>query len=165
MTDRQDRPSVAVRDATGSDAEIVARLNRIVQALHVEALPEYFKPLSAQKCLPEEFVRIMQEDDSFIGIAVVDQEPVGYIYAQFICRPEDIFRQAFQAVYIHHLVVLPEHRRLGIGRRLVDYVKQSACRRNVTAIGTDVWAFNRDARLFFERCGLSVINEKMFGTL
>ncbi|MDH3228697.1 MAG: GNAT family N-acetyltransferase [Alphaproteobacteria bacterium] len=150
-----------VRAATQDDCAAIARLNGIVQDIHAAALPDLFKPVPAGACPSAAILEMMREDGAFMGLAEVDGTCAGYVYARIVRRPETAFRYAVVMVYVHHISVQPAFRGQGIGRELVAFVISRARRENIRTVAADVWSFNHAAKSFFERCGLSVFNERM----
>lgn len=150
-----------IREAVPGDCDAIARMNAILQKMHADELPALFK---ADGGWSQADVRqTMEETGTLFGVAEMQGALVGYIYARSAGRPESAFRHAMEMVVIHHLVVLPRYRRMGVGSGLFDYAKSAAERANVQVIIADVWSFNDRARSFFQRCGLSVCNESLSG--
>ena len=151
-----------VRLATLNDAEIISALNAEVQTVHAEALPHLFKPASPET-FPASFVRqLLADPDTRIFLGSLDDEPVGYLYAQIIKRPETALRYAWEHLHIHHLSVHRTQHRRGCGRALIQAVIQFAKEHGITAITLDVWSFNTPARSFFTTQGFTVYNENMW---
>ena len=151
-----------IRDATDADCEAISRLNNSVQALHARALPRLFKPASPNSFSPEEIAACIAREGSILGIALEGGQPAGYIYAAIERRDADARRYATERVYIHHIAVSPAHRRQGVGRDLVDYVKAKSAEKGIRTIALDFWSFNDAARAFFQSCGFSTFNERMW---
>ena len=53
-----------------------------------------------------------------------------------------------------NVAVAAEHRRRGVGRRLMDFVKADAREKGFPRIELDVWAFNEGAKQFYEAVGM-----------
>ena len=58
---------------------------------------------------------------------------------------------------IINLAVHPNHRRAGVGRRLLTAVTRYCLRRGVTLVWLRVRASNRSARAFYRRCGFRAV--------
>jgi len=151
-----------VRLATPNDAELISALNAEVQKVHVEALPHLFKPASPET-FPASFVRqLLANPDTCIFIGSLHDEPVGYLYAQIIRRPETELRHAWERLHIHHISSHPAHHRRGCGHALIQAVVQFAKEHGLTTMTLDVWSFNTQARSFFATEGFTVYNENMW---
>jgi GNAT superfamily N-acetyltransferase len=151
-----------VRLATLSDAELISALNAEVQTVHAEALPHLFKPASPET-FPVSVVRQwLAEPDTRIFIGSLHDEPIGYIYAQIIRRPETALRHAWERMHIHHISVHRSQQRRGCGHALIQAVVQCAKEHGITTITLDVWSFNTQARSFFAMEGFTVYNENMW---
>jgi ribosomal protein S18 acetylase RimI-like enzyme len=151
-----------VRLANLNDAKIISALNTEVQTVHAEALPHLFKPTSPET-FPASFVRhLLADPDTCIFIGSLHDEPVGYLYAQIIRRPETALRHAWERLHIHHISVHQAHHRRGCGQALIQAVVQFAKEQGITTITLDAWSFNTPARTFFATQGFSVYNENMW---
>jgi ribosomal protein S18 acetylase RimI-like enzyme len=144
---------VAVRPATMDDAEIIARQTSAVQQLHTDALPDIFKPPSAELFPPAKLTTLIRDPSAIVAVAEADGRIVGHIYGAVVNRPENAFNRPGSHVYIHQIGVDAECRRQGVGTALVEFVLHRARAMGVTAVHVDHWAFNRRAAGFFEACG------------
>jgi ribosomal protein S18 acetylase RimI-like enzyme len=149
-----------IRRADKQDVDALAALNAHVQSIHAAAVPSLFRNEPPALEVAEAFRGWLEDPAAFVLIA---QEglPCGYIYAQFLERPESWIRPAFRVCNISHIAVRPESRRKGVARQLIAAVEEEAARRGVTRIELDVWSFNREARETFLRIGFEVFNERM----
>jgi ribosomal protein S18 acetylase RimI-like enzyme len=86
------------------------------------------------------------EDGVIVGFALCEHEQVASPTWQW---PRDVF-------VIVDLVVLPEHRRRGIGEALLRAVEEEARARGVAALDLNTAAPNEAARRFYERHGYRV---------
>jgi ribosomal protein S18 acetylase RimI-like enzyme len=150
-----------IRRATASDAGIVSQLNREVQQLHADALPHLFKPPAGEAFSPAAFAELVADEEARVLIGCVEGVPVGYIYAQFVRRPENAFRHALDICYVQHLSVDRAYHKRGYGEQLLGAVIALARARGIMRIELDVWAFNTNARGFFASQGFAVFNERM----
>ena len=149
-----------VRRATASEAATVAWLNRHVQQLHADAAPRLFKQ-PGEGIDAEVFAEIIARPDTHVLIGYADGEPVGYVVAQVVHRPEHPFRHALDLVYVDQIAVAPAHRRRGYGARLLREAVALAEAAGISRVELDVWAFNAGARRFFVGQGFGVFNERM----
>ncbi len=83
-------------------------------------------------------------------------------YVEIRRRPENGFRFANDAVYLHHLSVRPAEQRRGIGRALMVAVRALAAAEGIAHVELDVWTFNDRARRFFAQQGFVTYNERMW---
>jgi hypothetical protein len=68
-----------MRRAGLQDAELLARLNRDVQQLHVDAHPRLFKAVSDDETVTAWFADLLAKPDAHLLIGLGGAEPVGYI--------------------------------------------------------------------------------------
>ena len=104
-------PPVVLRKAADQDAPI---LLRIMQAAFEEYVGRLDPPSAAHTETIENVRKRLSEGSAVL--ASIDDEPVGFAFYQ----PQDTH------LYFSRLSVLPEYRRRGIGRALIDFVEQRA---------------------------------------
>jgi ribosomal protein S18 acetylase RimI-like enzyme len=150
-----------IRLATISDAKSIAELNGDVQRLHANALPQLFKQPIVDGATVADFENKICAENQFIWLALDLNVAAGYVFAQVLEQPETQRQFEHRLVYVHHISVRPEYQGRGIGRALLNAVKNRAVEIGIHRMALDVWRFNEDARQFFRDYGLEVYNEKM----
>ena len=100
----------------------------------------------------------MQDEKSFVFLAVLSGRPIGMIVASFVQRLP-IYRDR-DSLAIGDTVVHSEHRRKGIFRELLCHVEEKAKAggAKMMEIAVDL---DNPARLAYENSGFSVRQEKM----
>ena len=146
------RMTIDIRRAKPSDAAIVAELNADVQALHVAAVPWFFKEGGMKL---EAVERLLEAPDNLVLLAEADAAPVGYLFAEHRRIPETPLIYPYEILHVHHISVRESHRRAGVGRALMDALRTAGKERDVERISADVWSFNDRAKRFFDSHGLS----------
>ena len=151
-----------IRKAKPEQAGEIASLNEAVQKMHAEHHPGVFKyPADAEEM--ERFFRDrMSDEDSFVFIARVSGQAVGYVWCTIERKPENVFKYAQEKIYIHQLSVNTEYRRKGVGRRLVGAVEALAGDNGISTLALDSWEYNKEAHAFFEQLGFSCFNINMW---
>lgn len=144
---------IQVRAAQATDAETISTLSAEVQALHARALPELFKPADASSFPPAAVRGLLRDQDWVFLVACVDAAVVGYASAQIQRRAETSIRHAQSTLSIQWLGVKAEWRRRGVGRALIEAVRNEAERLDLAALLLDVWSFNAEARGFYDAMG------------
>jgi len=140
---------IVIRPAEAPDGE---RLLALIDALaDYEHLPR-----------PDGGARARLLEDAFGGkprftalLAEVDNQAVGYAiyletYSSFLALP---------TLYLEDIFILPEHRRLKIGRRLFLCCVEEARRRNCGRMEWVVLDWNRPAQEFYEKMGARRLTE------
>lgn len=143
-----------VRIAKPEDAERINELRRQVNELHVNGRPNHFKEGFHQELQDHVYLYLT----GGIGYAAVEEEDGqirGMVLVDYIDRPESPYRYAERFAHIAEICVDEKHRRQGIGKRLLDFVKADAKEKGFSRIELDVWAFN-DALAFYEAQGYTV---------
>lgn len=150
--------NIQIRSAGPEDAAAISTLNAEVHKLHAEAEPRFFKPPSEETFPPRTVQAVMERADHFFYLAVVDDQPAGYVYFEIRRLEENPFCYAVDQAYIHQLGVSPEFQGLGCGKKLMEAVKAMAVERNLQMIALDTWAFNHHAQGFFASQGYERFN-------
>jgi diamine N-acetyltransferase len=155
----------AVRLATLDDAEIIARQTSTVQQLHTDALPDIFRPASAELFPQAKLAALLQDPNSVVAVAEMNGKIAGHIYGEIVRRAENAFNWPQAHMYIHQIGVEEGTHRQGVGRALVEFVRHHALDLGLTEIRVDHWAFNARAARFFEACGFRPMKIVMRQTL
>ena len=146
---------IAVRLATMDDAEIIARQTSSIQQLHNEALPQMFKPPSAELLPPRRLAALIQDSSFIVAVAEMDSKIVGHIYGAIVNRTENEFHPPHTYIYINQISVDEDVRRRGVGMALINFMRDRARALGLTVMQVDHFAFNARAGAFFEACGFS----------
>jgi ribosomal protein S18 acetylase RimI-like enzyme len=155
------RPAVVVRPAEERDVRAIARLNRLVQALHAEAEPAFFRPPEDMPGL-EAFHQVgLGAEGRTTLVAEVGPEVVGYVALVLQDRGAHTFAWAHRRLYVDQVGVDPAHRRSGVGRALMAAVEEQARALSVGEVALDTWAFNEEAQAFFRALGYGVYNLRL----
>jgi GNAT superfamily N-acetyltransferase len=146
------RAEFELRLARLGDEACLARLNASVQALHLAARPEFFKPTAADEVCAW-FKALLEKPTTRCWLAEVSHEAVGYLLMCEHQRAENTFCLARRWHEIDQVSVEPAFRGRGIGRALVEAALRAASDSGVTEIELSSWAFNTEAHALFRRCG------------
>lgn len=146
-----------MRRATPSDADRISEIAASVQELHAAALPSVFQ-VEARASLPAALISaLLTRADHYVSVAQMRDTPDGYLYAELQRRPATPVKCPVERLYVHQMGVLPTTRCRGVGSALLDAVREFARDAGVTQLALDVWAFNADARQFYERRGFAIM--------
>ena len=132
-----------IRDATAVDAPVLLRMMRRL-AEHPPAIP--FDEGEVRTAL-EKFL-----GDAELGQAWLlwlDEEPVGYVILTFGYSFEFRGRDAF----VDELYIEPEFRRMGLGRRAMEFMEKKARELGVNAVHLEVDRGNDGAAELYRRAG------------
>lgn len=139
--------SVTLRDATANDAEAMFEL--------IVALAEYEKLAHQVTGSVDDLRSHLFGERRYIEaiVAEVDGQAVGfalffYNYSTFLTRP---------GIYLEDLFVLPNYRRLGIGRALLTHLAQRAIAEGCGRLEWSVLDWNEPAIAFYKRLGADVL--------
>ena len=153
---------VEIIDAKEHHVSDIIDLNVIIQRLHSEQFPGIFKYPVEESELKSEFNNLINKEHHHVFVAIKNMEVVGYIFAQYSKRADSPLIFAGDKLYVHHICVSENFRKMGIGSMLFARIEELANKYNVNEIGLDVWNFNKHAHSFFKAYGFETYNEKMW---
>jgi GNAT superfamily N-acetyltransferase len=140
---------VTVRPAAEADVELVYSL--------IVALAEYEQAPEQVVGTPELLRRWLFGDAPAAEalVAEVDGVPAGFAlfhgtFSTWECQP---------GIWLEDLFVLPEHRRFGVGGRLLSRVAKIAVDRGYTRLGWTALDWNEMALSFYRKIGATVLEE------
>lgn len=151
---------IKIRLATSSDIDDIVSLCLEVQNVHETLFPEQFKPIDPV-ALSEFFKDRLNEKDTFILLANIDESVVGYLKLNLIKRPAHLFRKGAQHMEADQICVTKSARRKGVARSLLEKAKEIARERGINRLALTVWSMNSDAKRSFEQLGFSTFRERM----
>ena len=98
-------------------------------------------------------MHLIEDDDKIVGYALIEERKSPYDeYDSFV---EDHY------AFIYELVVLPEYRIKGYGRKLMEEAQKWAKSRKLTSIELNVLSNNHSAKAFYERNGFEEYQVKL----
>ena len=98
-------------------------------------------------------------------VAFVNNEPKGYVVAEIREMPETSRVFEHTMVYVHDISVRPDSQGHGIGKALLDAVKQRGDEKGISLLALDTWTFNEKALRFFQRYGLVPYNVRLWNKI
>jgi ribosomal protein S18 acetylase RimI-like enzyme len=151
--------TINVRRATPADVADIAGLALEIQDVHVAGRPDLFKPGGVESI--DQIAHRVGADGQFYWVATLGDTPVGYAYARLVDEPESRWRYATRLLMLDQMGVAKGHRSRGVGEALWNAVLGTAAEERAERVVLNVWAFNRDARRFYERLGFRAFHERL----
>lgn len=155
-----DAAALEIRRAARDDVEALASLRPFVHDRHVQAHPDYFKPLSrdvAARLAESWFSRA----DIHVLLASLAGEPIGYLVATIAERPEVEALHARRVVVIDQIAVETGAQGQGCGKALLAAGVALARELGVSAVDLEVYHFNAGPRAFFLSQGSQPLRERL----
>ena len=148
-----------IRQADTTDIDIIEKLNREVQEIHIRNYPHIFKETSSEEV--KSWIRsLLEAKNVYIFMACEETEIVGYVICRTLTQPENPFKYAEKFAYIDHICVTQSQRRHGVGRKLMEHAIAHAVNLGFDRIELDVYYKNTNAREAFEKIGFKTSCEK-----
>ena len=146
--------------ARATNLDDIVGLNHVVQNLHAEQEPCYFRPFD--EAAVTEFIRNALDDPSVTFLLAVEGEkPLGYA----MLRVQDPAGHAYalprRFVELEQIAVAADSRRHGVGAALIDEVLALAESLAIPNLELSVWHFNEDAHRLFRRKGFKRCWQRM----
>ncbi|GAB5492201.1 MAG: GNAT family N-acetyltransferase [Phototrophicaceae bacterium] len=154
---------IIIRQATLSDANLLAELVITVHQLHVDNMPERFKPLKPDNvALIANYERHLANANTTIYIAEVDTIAVGFVMCIYIIIPENPYVYSKGDFHIDQISVNTDYQGQGVGKLLMQQAMQKAQELKADIVTLGVSAFNERAIQFYEDLGFSTMSQKMW---
>jgi GNAT superfamily N-acetyltransferase len=127
----------------------------VTDAKAVNILSSNLDILSIEQTLQNFINAVLQSKDHTAFVAEYENEIVGWIGAS-----QAIMIEVMPHCEINGLVIDQDHRGMGIGKLLIDKVKQWAREKNNSKIGLHCNVKRTDAHLFYEHLGFAEIKQQ-----
>lgn len=128
----------------------IVHLKKQIHDLHVQGRPDLFQPQVHEAALTDFF----DSERMRLLLAEKDGTAVGYVLMQTVCREANPYMKERRYLHVEEFCVAQAYRHGGIGRLLMNAVRQYAAEAGCPRIELDVWAFNEDAKQFYEAVGM-----------
>lgn len=143
-----------IRRADAGDIAGINRLLRQVLNIHHHGRPDLFRA-DAKKYTDEELKVILADDEKPVFVASDEENRIlGYAFCAIIQHNGNHILTDIKTLYIDDLCVEEAVRGQHIGRRLYEHVLAFAREAGCYNVTLNVWACNKDAMKFYEKCGL-----------
>ena len=134
---------ITIREMTANDATVVNALSK-----------QLGYPLSIEQTL-QNINAVLQSKDHTAFVAEYENKIVGWIGAS-----QAIMIEVMPHCEINGLVIDQDHRGIGIGKLLIDKVKQWAREKNNSKIGLRCNVKRTEAHLFYQHLGFTEIKQQ-----
>ena len=143
-----------------TDTLLLSKLNHDVQEIHNKIEPDIFKPHSTED-MKIFFDTILKREIYSAYVVFYDEDPAGYMIILQRNYSDTQYGKKHSAIHIEHICVESKYKGKGIGKALIDFVKEIAKESSVDRIELDYWTGNKNAGEFFKSQGFETYNEKM----
>jgi ribosomal protein S18 acetylase RimI-like enzyme len=140
--------------------EVITKLNEYVLNFHFNNHPNIFNEYNYE-IMFQKYNEYLNNDNIQSMIVYDNDEAVGY--ALFYKReyPEHIFKKEHSSIYIDQMCVKPNYQRKGIGKIIVNFIKEYCNNKNIKRIELSVWSDNLIAKDFYKKAGFENYLENM----
>jgi len=156
--------TLSLRAARPEDRDAYFALFAEVQALHVAARPDLFRPAANDEAFARHFADAVAAPHKQIVLAWLVGEAVGAIHWEATrLDASDLYLIDRPILWIESLIVRAHLRRKGIARALVGLARRAAAEQGIADIALEVWEFNEEAHRAFAALGLEPHARTMLG--
>ncbi len=142
-----------IRRAQIKDIEQINELLNDVLNIHHQGRSDLFKS-DTKKYTDEQLIEIINDDDRPVFVLEEDGLILGYAFCIFQQHLNDNILTDVRTLYIDDLVVRKQYRGRHLGKQLYEYVKKFSRESGCHNLTLNVWAFNENARKFYESLGM-----------
>lgn len=150
---------MTVRPAQADDLDALGELLRIVDDLHAELLPTYFRKVRGRGNRRDTLERVLKSHDEVMLVVDEGAGAVGLIHVQIYDTPPVPIMVPRRRAHIDNIVVAEGARRRGYGAALVDAATRWARERGASEILLTVWTGNEAAERFYARLDFQRVNQ------
>lgn len=159
--------AVIVRPARRDDWPAARDLLREADDLHAKLAPDYFR--SAPRG-DDEWQHLLDEENGAVLVALLsdgaaDAGPVAVLVARLYDTPDNPMMVQRRRLHIETVVVSREHRRRGVGRRLMAEAAAWGRRHGAVEVVLTTWVGNDGAEAFYARLGYRVLSRVLYAPL
>lgn len=148
-----------VREATVADIDAIVGLGREAHAHHAAALPDMFQPEGPEAFTALDVHALFANPQCLLLVAESAGVPVGYLQAEVQDLPATSVKRASRLLYIRQMGVAATYRGSGVGRALLQAVRDRFPRYGVDRMALDVYVFNKAARRLYKSVGFVPVRE------
>lgn len=152
--------NVSIRRATKRDYKSISELLQILHVLHVKNRDDVY--LENDNILTEnQYMNILKNDNKMIYVAINQDIVIGYILSSMIKIDQSSVCKKDKILYIDEIIINNKYRRMGIGKRLIEYIKQKGNDIGCKTVQVNVWSFNNCAIEFYKKNGFTTRNIRL----
>ena len=141
-----------VRHGRESDLSQLKILHMALLDVHHQGYPDLF-PAPPEE-IPDETMREMFfADNALVLVCEKSGKISGYAYGTERKVENSHFTIERRYIQVNDLYVLPECRKQGIGRALLEACREHSLKRGISTLEIGVYAFNQDALVFYNKLG------------
>ena len=150
-------PTTLIRPAIAQDYESICRLFQALDEYHVRLAPRHYQAFDGPPRSRERFSALISKADHYFFVAIVGTEIVAFVNGGLGQSPPFPMFLPRTFVEVANLVVDASQRQRGIGRTLIQRVREWGEHREVDAVRLDVIGGNVLASRFYADLGFRQI--------
>lgn len=142
-----------IRRAENKDISQLLEILKQVESVHQKGRPDLFKK-DGVKYTSDDLIKLVSDDTHPIFVASEGEKILGYGFCVLEEYKSSSFMVDRKSIYIDDICVDENSRRMGVGSRIFEYIKNYAKSIGCYNITLNVWKCNRAAEKFYESLGM-----------
>lgn len=145
-----------VRRAKINDVDEILSLLVQVNNVHSVNRPDIFI-MNKTKYSKNELIKMIKDEKNLIFVAVDDEGHVlGHAFCVIQPHMNDNNLMKFSSLYVDDICVDENARKIKVGTKLFEHVKEYAKENDIYNITLNVWDKNEAAMSFYKKCGMHI---------
>jgi diamine N-acetyltransferase len=154
-----DYNNIQIKDE--KNVKIISKLNKTVQDLHYKMDSKMFKKYNYKE-IEKHFFDFINKPEISSLIIYNNNKPIGYVIYKIKDYKENPFRRGYKSIHIDQFSVIDEFQKKGIGKIMLDKIKEIATKNKIQIIELNVWTNNNKAINFYKKNGFLCLNENRY---
>lgn len=142
-----------IRVATMADFEDLQPLYNLVDKLHYEGVPGFFRETAEIERNRAFLTQLLEDEAGRFWVAAVNDRIVGFISAKYHEQMTHPVLRPYAEIYINEMVVAESYQGSGVAQALMDKVSVWAKEKGVDRLRLQVYEFNQRAQAFYAKQG------------
>lgn len=154
--------AVCIRTATMADYDAICRLIHALDEFHIALRPQMLQSYEGRSRTREHVGRYMDSSQRAMFLAELEGVAVGLAAVEALSMPEHPMFRHPNIGMLMELVVEPRVRQQGIGRRLVEAVREWTTAHDLPCLQVNVQSTNEAALRFYQSMGFEPFLQRLW---
>ena len=149
-----------IRKASLHDLDTLVELNAEVQEIHIKIRPDIFKFPGTTE-IRKAFLSMIDDLNYLVFLCSHQGNDVGYFILHLIRKDAHAFKFSEKYIELEQISILKKYRHKGIGKAILEYIKQTAHQLSIDRIDLTVWTENTQSLEAFKKLEFQEMYRRM----